>query len=171
MRGGHLSSSHLVPPVPRLCWEDRCWRWSVLPKDCKWKNPPFLYSAENLKCPPAQVSSSLFVSFPSLRLCLALIPDPPLKSPGPKWAAICQPSARPSCTTRGPFVLWTCPSQTREITAAPPGINSAQCTTPSTLWSKVCPCDETCSTSSGRSVSMWQRGHSFFLSLHALFIS
>lgn len=42
MRGSQPFSSHLAPPVPRQCWEDRCWRWSVLPKDCKWKNLPLL---------------------------------------------------------------------------------------------------------------------------------
>lgn len=90
---------------------------------------------EGLKCPPARVSSPLFVS----SLALSLIPGPPLKSPGPKSAAISQPSAHLSCTTRRPFVLWTCRSQTLEITAAPPGIGSARCTTPSASWSKVCP--------------------------------
>lgn len=50
MRGSHRSSSRLGPPAPRQCSEDRCWRWSVLLKDCKWNNLPYLQSWK-----PAQV--------------------------------------------------------------------------------------------------------------------
>lgn len=88
------------------------------------------FCPESLKWPPARVSSSsLFSSFN---------PGPPLKSPGPKWAVISQPSAHPSCTTRRPCVLWTCQNQTQEITAVPLGIDLVQCTTPSMWLSKVC---------------------------------
>lgn len=38
MTGSHHSSSHLGPPAPRQCWEDRCWRWSALLRDCKWRD-------------------------------------------------------------------------------------------------------------------------------------
>lgn len=90
------------------------------------------FGAESLlKCPPARVSSSLFVT------TLSLIPGQPLKSPGPKWAAIFPPSENPSCTTRGRFALWTCRSRTLETTAARPRTGWARCTTPSASRSTV----------------------------------
>lgn len=134
MRGSQPSSSHLATPVPRQCWEDRCWRWSVSPKDCKWKNLPLLQFLKPWvpTCSSAIITPCLFP--PSF----SLNPGPPPKSPGPKWAVSYRPSAHLSSTTRGPFALWTCQSQTPEITAAPAGTHSARCTTPSTSRSKVC---------------------------------
>lgn len=107
----------------------------------------FFRAESLLKYPPAWVSSSHFVT------TLSLIPGQPLKSPGPKWAAISPPSENPSCTTRGPFALWTCRSRTQETTAARPRTGWARSTTPSASRSTVCQRLKSASSYSRRSRS------------------
>lgn len=123
MRGCRPSSSQKAATAPRWFWEDTNWTWSVSQRGGESEMMFDDWMSEGLG---GRHSFDPFVSL-----------APPLRSHGPKTAAISQRAARPSCSSTKPCRSTTCPTQRRGFTAAPRRTSLAPCTTPSTSPSKV----------------------------------